>query len=493
MEQAPLSPLSLSEIRPAARSLTKNVGRLRVALLAVVAVGVALRMVFSRAPLWNDEIWSLQNLQRIDGIGGVLWGLSHDNNHFLNSLWLYFVAPVTAFPPALRGLSILAGVLAIPAMAELGARRGPAGAIAAALLTACSFFQIVYSVEARGYAVATLCLILAYGQVEKALDTAARAARWRLALACGLGFFAHLAFGPAAAGLAFVAFVETIVRRRLGAGAALVATFRLFWPTVMAMAPTLMLLAAGYAKTGGFTIGALTPYSLARAIGGATSLGMMTFGLDPTSFAQTAFALVGLPVLILAAILLLAPMPRKSAYLVMLVVLPVLAVALKIPNTHVARYFFAGSPFLILLAADAFAELFRRGALFRALALAGLAAALAGDGAALARLNAGEAAPWTDALERIADSPDRTLSTSHDFNVGKSVAYFNATRGAGLVLIPAEQMCAEPPAWRIVETRGDGKAEPELTTDCGLSYRLEGVFDRDVPSQLPWALYRAVR
>jgi hypothetical protein len=486
-----LFPLSLPEVRPFAPQ-ARSPALLRAGIFALGLAGFGLRLAFSRAPLWNDEIWSLQNLRGIHGVGGILWGLSHDNNHFLNSIWLYFVSDLAPSPTALRGLSIVAGVLAIPAMAELGARRGAAAGFAAALLTAFSFFQVVYSVEARGYAVATLCLILAYGQLEKAFEAPTSGARFRLAVACGIGFFAHLAFAPAAAALAVIFLLDNVALRRLNPLAALFATVRLFWPAALACAPTLIFLAIGYHNKGGFTIGAFTPFSLSRAIGGLAGLGMMTFGLDPTSFAQTAFALLGLPLLILAAILSLAPTSRKPTYLVMLVVLPVLAVAFKLPNTHVARYFFAASPFLILLAADAYGELFRRGPSVRALALAGLVAALVGDGAALARLAAGEATPWTDALERIAQSPEPTLSSSHDFNVGKSVAYF----GEGLKLVPSERICAERPAWRIVETRGDGKAEATLSVgepNCALPYRLEGVFNRDVPSQLPWALYRAVR
>ena len=314
-------------------------------LIALVAAGLALRLFLSRAPLWNDEIWSILNLRSLNSPAGVLWGLSHDNNHFLNSLWLWGVTPFTADPTALRLVSILAGAATIPVMARLGARHG-AGFVAAAL-TALSFFQIVYSVEARGYAVATLALVLTWSEIE-----AERPSRLRLALFSGLGFFAHLAFGPALAGLAFAAFLENIRKARGAASTAFAETFWLFWPPALACLPTLAFFVAGYVNKGGFTIGAFTPFSYGHAIGGVASLGMMTFGLDPTSFLQTIFALLGLPMLILAAIVFLAPRDRKAVYVVMLVLLPGLALALKIPNTHVARYFFAASPFLILLAAE---------------------------------------------------------------------------------------------------------------------------------------------
>jgi hypothetical protein len=98
-------------------------------------------------------------------------------------------------------------------------------------------------------------------------------------------------------------------------------------------------------------------------------------------------------------------------------------------------------------------------------------------------------APWTEALARIEASGDRRLASSDDFNVGKSVAHFNANRGAGLDLVAPDRLCAEKPSWYVVETRGDGEAEPALTL-CQDRYLLESVFNRAIPSQLPWALYR---
>ena len=216
---------------------------------------------------------------------------------------------------------------------------------------------------------------------------------------------------------------------------------------------------------------------------------MMTFGLDPNSYSQTVFALVGLPLLVLAAIVTIAPIERRAVYVVILVLMPALALILHIPNTHVGRYFFASSPFLILLAADGFGALWRSGAnAARLLAGFALVAALISDGAALMRLARGETHPWTEALATIDASRDHALASSHDFNVGKSVAWYNQTTGASLPLVPPERMCAETPIWYVLETSGKGHADSVLTV-CGRDYRLDAVYGRDTPSQLPWALY----
>jgi hypothetical protein len=461
-------------------------------IAALAAIGMIVRLVAAQGSLGNDEIWSLINLRPVQHFWQILWGISHDNNHFLNSLWLYFAWPLSQDASWLRLPSILAGTLAIPVMARLGARHGMIAAIAAATLTAFSFFQLTYSAQARGYATATLALLIAYGELERGLDAPRSGARWMLALASGIGFFSHLAMAPVIALLGMISIAETL-RRRRNAVLSLRETFALFWPTAMAMAPTAAFVIAGYRNMGGFTIGYLTPFAASHTIGGLANLEMATFGLDPSSFSQVAFALVVLPLLVLAAIFYLARPERRIGYLAMLVALPAGALLLRVPNTHAPRYFFAASPFLLLLAAESFGALWRFCDWRRAAALAALAATLTGDALAFARLEAGKAAPWTDALATIAASDDKTLASSFDFNVGKSVDVFNATRRAGLDLIAPNQICAREPAWYILELAG---AEARLASlaikgdGCVIPFALVGAYDLNVPSQPAWALYR---
>jgi hypothetical protein len=461
-------------------------------IAALAAIGMIVRLVAAHGSLGNDEIWSLINLRPVQHFWQILWGISHDNNHFLNSLWLYFAWPLSEDATWLRLPSILAGTLAVPVMARLGARHGPIAAIAAATLTAFSFFQLTYSVQARGYATATLALVIAYGELERALDEPRSGARWTLALASGIGFFSHLAMGPLIALLGIIAVAETF-RRRRNAALAMGETFALFWPTALAMAPTVAFVIAGYRNMGGFTIGHLTPFAASRTIGGIANMEMATFGLDPTSFQQAAFALVVLPLLVLAAIFYFGRPERRIAYLAMLVALPAGALLLRLPNTQVPRYFFAASPFLLLLAAESFGALWRFGDWRRAVAVAGLAATLIGDASAFARLEAGKAAPWTDALAMIAASSDKTLASSVDFNVGKSVDIFNATRGAGLDIIAPGEICARKPAWYILELAGAEARAANLAVEgdgCVIPFALVGAYDLNVPWQPAWALYR---
>ena len=73
--------------RAAAASAARRPDRPRRA--AIAAAGFVLRLWCARGPLTLDEVWSIENLAPLRHFWQVFWGISHDNNHFLNSLWLY--------------------------------------------------------------------------------------------------------------------------------------------------------------------------------------------------------------------------------------------------------------------------------------------------------------------------------------------------------------------------------------------------------------------
>lgn len=460
------------------------------AVLALAACGLAVRLALSRAPLANDEIWSLDNLRPLAHVGRVLWGVSHDNNHFLNSLWLYFVWPLSRDPTALRLISILSGAALIPIMAGLGARRGTIAAFAAATLTTLSFFQVAWDVQARGYAAATLGLIAAYAALERALDAPASRARWAFAAAAGFAVFSHLAAGPVLALYALIALAETW-RRRRNALTALKETFSLFWPAALAVAPTAAFVVAGYREMGGFTIGYFRDFAATHVLAAFTNMQMTTLGLDPNATALALFGLVFLPLLEIAAIVFGARPDRRIAYAVMIFAIPAAALALHIPNTHPPRYYFAASPFLLLLISEVADGFWARGRLYRGLAVAMVVALLVGDVAALARLRAGLAEPWTYAFADVAASSDPRVATSFDFNVGRSLAFWNRFLGRPIEWVAKDDLCSQRPGWYVEELRGDDADTTRLTLGgCALHYDLQRVVGRATPWQSAWALYR---
>jgi hypothetical protein len=464
------------------------------AIAAIFAAGLILRLYVSGGPLWIDEIWSIMNLDPLKHFWQIFWGISHDNNHFANSLWLYFATVYSQNPTWLRAPSIVAGALAIPAMARLGARHSTPAAIAGAALIALSFFFLNYSVEARGYATASLALMIAFDALERAIDNPDAGARYTLAAAAGLGLFCHFAIGPAIAVFALIGACE-IWRRHRDTRLAMTRTFRIFWPAALAALPVVGSVVAGYFVMGGFTIGGIKTYTDAAAIAGMAKMALLVLGLPETP-ATVALVVLGAPLAIVAALWSrLISKERRVAFVITLVVLPALVFVLRPPNTNIPRYYFVSAVFLVLLIAECFGALWRDGGWRRGIAAAGLAAML-GGGAVQARIyQAGKSLAWPDALDAILASGQLRVGGLYDRNVHAHVDFFNRTHRPPIELIAPEQLCAHTPQWFIAGISHSYEPPPERLDipgeNCTLAYDLTATYGAPGLSQTPWALYRA--
>jgi len=126
-----------------------------VAIVAAVVVGVALRFL-SRGPLWEDEAQALAiakqplahlaDALRHDGAPPLYYALLH--------VWVQVVGDSTF---AVRALSAIPAVLALPVILRLGRRiGGDAVGIASVVLLAVSPFAVRYAVETRMYSLLLL-------------------------------------------------------------------------------------------------------------------------------------------------------------------------------------------------------------------------------------------------------------------------------------------------------------------------------------------------
>ena len=123
-----------------------------------------LRILAARGELWLDEIWSFRMVHLLASAAGIFTTLHHDNNHHLNSLYLY-VLPETTHWMLYRLPAITAGIGSVALAAMIAWRAGRTAAVAAAAFTAFSFLLVLYGSEARGYGMAVffalLCVLLA--------------------------------------------------------------------------------------------------------------------------------------------------------------------------------------------------------------------------------------------------------------------------------------------------------------------------------------------
>lgn len=198
-----------SSRKPAARTIAAPPAehvvaqpRLFVAAIAVlVLAGTVVRVLAARGELWLDEIWSFRLVHLLTGPAGVFTSLHHDNNHHLNSLYLYFVNESQEWI-RYRLHALAAGVATIVLAATVARREGGREpALAAALLLGGSFLMVLYASEARGYALAVCLSFSAVLLAARFLETG----RWWWAAGYGaaatLGILSHLTFLHALFGL----------------------------------------------------------------------------------------------------------------------------------------------------------------------------------------------------------------------------------------------------------------------------------------------------
>ena len=172
-----------------------------VALLTVVAGAAALRLAAAANDLWFDEVWSLWLIARETHAPWdlVRGGMRHDNNHLLNSLYLFWLPPHLP-PVAYRLASVAAGTASVGVAWLFGRQRSAASGWWCAIAVATSHILVNCSSEARGYGLMSLFLLTAQWAALERFETAEGAKGRKpllpaiFGMACILGLLAHLTF-----------------------------------------------------------------------------------------------------------------------------------------------------------------------------------------------------------------------------------------------------------------------------------------------------------
>jgi hypothetical protein len=128
---------------------------------------------------WLDEIWSYNLARRARSVADIFLSpdLKSDNNHQLNTVWLYVLGDQRDWV-LYRIPALVAGVLAVAVAYSIGGHRSRLEGMLAGLGVAGSFMMVVYSTEARGYALVLLFALLAFVALRRYLDAPSLAAGW---------------------------------------------------------------------------------------------------------------------------------------------------------------------------------------------------------------------------------------------------------------------------------------------------------------------------
>jgi hypothetical protein len=482
-----IAPSTLSHLlaarRPSAAWLLTAV------MTVVIAIGSALRIAGTRGDLWFDEIWTLVLLQPIGWVGQVFWGINNDNNHFLNSVYLYAVGP-DASVMVQRGLSVVLGTAAIAAAGLVTIRNGGRAALIAMALFAVSYPMVHFGSEARGYAGLVLFALLALVCLQHELDRPHWVNRQGLGAAIGLGLISHLTMAGPAVVLALWTF--WLVWRRTGSLRAAEAETRTIFRSAIVWALVIGAVMVFGALRHGFTVGGIDPFEPARFVEGYGGLIRLLLGLPEQVPAWSCLAAAALAVIVAA--MLRRHDPMAGLYVGSVILLPAAMFAAHLPNLQFARYYlFAGAMFLLFVA-DCMGRAWQRGGIWRSIALVAVLAFALGNAASLRSFLEGQRGHYAAAVARMAEQGAFAYGGDHDFRTPLLVNFFAGRQGATAHYVPLAEWCRTTPQWLLIEdpnVQARTKLDVNAPT-CSLHYRRDGLFPAWGLSGWQWALYRLV-
>ncbi|HKC52709.1 MAG TPA: hypothetical protein VKF60_18115 [Myxococcota bacterium] len=455
------------------------------ALLAVAAgavlTGLLLRLGAARGDLWLDELWSLYIASVARSPFDVLWSIHHDNNNYLNTLWMLVVGG--GAPPILyRMLAVASGLGAVAVAAAAPLRPGRLESAVAAVLMALSCFMVHYGSEARGYGPAMFFALASFVSLDRFLRTRQR--RWAVAFAvtASLGVLSHLTFLLVLAG-AFSWAAFELARRR----DAKLADCALLGAPLLLVA-FLWLVDIRFLEVGG------APSTLLA--GSLRLLLSKTFGLPPGPLELLAVGFVG------AAAYELLCMARegdsRAIFFGALFAAPVISLVAWRPDYAFPRHFAVLVPFTLVLAAGGLTRLARLGRWGVAIAGLALAVFALGNGIQIALLLRDGRGRYRDAVElMLARSTDRavTIGAGNDFRV--RMVLDDQARRLGvsdrIVFIERANLASHNPEWMIYQdpVERPGTAQfPQLLELANTRYALTGIFPYGGLSGFSWILYR---
>jgi hypothetical protein len=457
----------------------------------------AVRLLGVFNDLWLDEIWSVRMVESIKSPFEILTSLRHDNNHPLNSLFIYYLLPADA-DWTFRLLSWFSGSLSVW-LAALIARKQyrqqhpqalPRNEMIAGILTAilvgASYLLIHYSSEARGYAPAVMFSLLAIFALQHAGEKAGL--RWAMVywLACGLGLLAHLAT------------VQVLIA---GLGFSLLG---LSQPKVGRLAELRKILGwhlLPWLGFGVYYIGFIRKIE----IGGGPDSTLMGVLVEAAAY------VMGLPVdsgvgLALPLILVLVGMSLwlmgrvggwRNAFLfgLLIFVTPALGIVFSKFNLLYPRYFLLNATFALVVSGYGLTCVWLRGGWARILVGLGLICFVVGNAVHVTRLVQFGRGQYRSALREIAQrtpTSDIAIGSDHDFRNQVLVDYYRGVVAPkSITYHPMDQRPPWGVDWLLLHRLDDGPTPPEMIADArGNRYVREMVYPHAALSGWDWFIYR---
>lgn len=456
-------------------------------LCGLIIVAAIVRIIATRNDLWLDELISLRIAHAIKTPWQVFTTVHNDNNHYLNTLFLYFVKNSNS-PPVYRYLSVVWGVVLVPVGYWLLARRSQLEALILAGLLACSYPLIHFSSEARGYSGAVLGSMLACAALSRwmVVENGSRQSVFlglTYGLAVVLAIVSHLT--ALLIWLALAAGSLILVARRPGRGKWIARWIGINLLPLCVFAALYLFDLRFFTELGG------SPMTVLHGLSRLLALGLGW----PLKDAVTVWIVMG-PLLGLLLWQMAEEEKRGEPLSILLslaYLIPPLCALMFQPTFFSPRYFLVVLPFVYAGLAILLARLFsmRHG---RIAATALMVLFLAGQANLYARFLQAGRGHYTAALQYIVQhtsSPRIIVASNQDFRAGVELAYF-APRVVNkqLLYVPSGKQASVGPEWYILHQEGYENPGPDvLNTPGQLAWYRVAYFGASELSGQAWTIY----
>jgi hypothetical protein len=442
------------------------------AIALIILIAGALRLGgLSHYDLWLDEIWSVTTVDPTGPITAIAT-IRHDNNHLLNSGWIWLIGPAQS-PVLYRLASFVASIIAVWLACSLSVVFG--------ILLACSYPFVLYGSEARGYSFTVMGILLCAVSVRSRQPTR----RSVLQFWCGsiVGLLGHLTFFFALPSLLLLA----ACRDR---GQRMVLFLRLFPVGVLAIWII-------WSFIPGMTVGGGPRGSVIEALLNGIAV---TFGANEMSVHDLegsvrtlAVVLVGITAGVVGVVFTFRAEPMLGlAVGVAAFAVPAFWLLAFPPEFALPRYFLVSLLFLLWGCSWFFEYLVRRDFAAQIMALLLLIGFCAGgtlQARKLFRLGRGD--PLNLLLTASKSMPQSSpihLSSNSAFRVGMVVRYYATALGAQERFRVSDRSVPTPTDGSLFISEQLDRAAP-IATIAGAE--LLAAYPAAPLSGLPWALYRS--
>lgn len=452
----------------------------------VLLLAAGLRLWASWDDFWLDEIWSWALIQQaVTSWSDVLLNLRHENNHYLNTWWIYALGPDVDWR-WYRLPAVILGVGVVDLQRRIAADFSIAAMWLVTILSVPSYLLVHYSSEARGYAYLMFFSLAAYVLLQRCLPPSPNSklpARkpstgwyWLsvvfFCLCCIAGCFGHPAFLLVFIALGVWAMVR-ICRVRWLWQQKLIVLVRLF------AVPTICLGAFWL-----FNLSALQNSSGPR--GDPWIVGVETLSLMVGGPADGAGALIvgGLVALAIVAELILLARERDDRCVAWfgMIAAPLALIVITGRKEVYPRYYLGAVVFLDVALADLAARCLACGRSGRVAVILVCIATAVGNSIHLARLyeygrgHSWEVVRW---IESHTQETDILIGSDFDFRHGLVLQYYSRflQPEKRLVYVPLQRWPHGGPAWLLTHSvDAVWEPEPEIIEGAGNRYLRVRIF-----------------